>query len=358
MTMPTDERGAIVAPAQRDLGEFAASLEAWLRTKLSAERVRVTDPTYPRGSGQSHETILFIAEWADARGSHVDKLVARVKPTVFTVFQDDMFDEQYRLMRVLHETGRVRVAPTLWFEADPTILGAPFFVMEQIEGRVAVTYPPYMDSGWVAEATPAQRDVLWRNCITELASVQSVPVEAVPFLSTGATLSGFDQEWDRWTRFLDVIDRPARPAALHRRVWDELRRTWPAHRPEGIVWGDARIGNIMVDDQFEVVALMDWEQPSLGGAMHDLGWWLFNQRTKIDERDGRSLDGITSWADTVALWSERTGLPGDDIEWYEAFAAFKTACLATNMQDMRQPEAVGEVALTRHLRLARDLTGV
>lgn len=124
------------------------------------------------------------------------------------------------------------------------------------------------------------------------------------------------------------------------------------------MWGDARIGNIMVDDQFEVVALMDWEQPSLGGAMHDLGWWLFNQRTKIDERDGRSLDGITSWADTVALWSERTGLPGDDIEWYEAFAAFKTACLATNMQDMRQPEAVGEVALTRHLRLARDLTGV
>lgn len=359
MTMPTDEKGTIVAPAQRDLDDFAVRLGTWLGERLSASDVRVTDARYPRGAGQSHETILFDAHWTASDGLRTRSLVARIKPTSFTVFQDDMFDEQYQLMRVLHESGRVRVAEVLWFESDPGLFGAPFFVMQQVYGRVAVSHPPYMEVGWVAEATPAERARLWHNSVRELAAVQSVAPADVPFLAAPDGTTGFEQEWDRWARFLKLIDRPDRPTPVHRAAWEELRRTSPTNRPEGIVWGDARLGNIMVDDDFEVVALMDWEQPSLGGALHDLGWWLFNQRTKFDERDNRPFDGILPAEDTIALWREHTGISTADIEWYEAFAGFKTACLAVNMMDMRGiPAPGGDVAQIRQMRLTRELTGV
>ncbi|ALJ18821.1 phosphotransferase family protein [Microbacterium sp. No. 7] len=353
------ESEMIVAPAQRDLGELARQLTAWLQARLGVREVRVRDLSYPRGAGQSHETILFSAAWDDADGAHDRGLVVRIKPTAFTVFYDDLFEEQFRLMRVLHESGRVRVAPTLWLEDDPEILGAPFFVMERLSGRVAVSHPPYTDVGWVAEASPAERERLFRNSIRELAAISSIPLDSVGFLAGPGGVTGMEQEWDRWTRFLDRIDRHGRPAPVHRRVWERLRDTMPGNRPAGLVWGDARLGNVMVDDDFEVVALMDWEQPSLGGALHDLGWWLVNQRTKIFQRGGRPFEGMPDAETTAALWREHTGIPTDGLEWYEAFAGFKTACLAVNMIDLRAG-AVDErgVAQTDQLRVVRELTGV
>ena len=55
----------IVAPETRDLGDLARSLAKWMGGKMpGASDVRIDNLTYPRGAGQSHETILFDAHWA------------------------------------------------------------------------------------------------------------------------------------------------------------------------------------------------------------------------------------------------------------------------------------------------------
>src|SRR5262249_52556124 len=151
---------------------------------------------------------------------------------------------------------------------------APFFLMERAHGRVPVSIPPYAEQGWVAEATPAQRRIMWEDGVRHLASIQSVPLSAVQFLAgpEGAR-DGLAQEWGNYVRFVDWVsaDRPwpALKAGLER-----LKSLWPANQPQGLVWGDARLGNMMFGEDFRVVAIMDWEQPSLGGALQDLGWWL------------------------------------------------------------------------------------
>ena len=109
----------------------------------------------------------------------------------------------------------------------------------------------------------------------------------------------------------------------------------PANRPPGLVWGDARLGNMMVGESFEIVAVMDWEQPSLGGALHDLAWWLFHEGIKVKARGGLLLEGFGSRAETIALWEEVTGISTADLEWYEAFAAFKLLCLGVRMMELR-----------------------
>ncbi|HEY3694736.1 phosphotransferase family protein [Phenylobacterium sp.] len=325
--------GVIVAPAVRDLSVLASQVAEWLRERIpGAQDLRVVDLTYPRGAGQSHETILFDAVWNEAGQARRRGLVVRIKPTKHTVYQDDMFEAQYRLMQVLHADGRVRVAQPLWFEDDPALLGAPFFVMEKLIGRVAVSVPPYAEQGWVAEASPAERARLWENGVRQLGAVQSVPLSSVGFLARPeAGPDGFDQEWDRWTRYLAWISQQQSWPFLEA-VRDRLRERWPANRPSGLVWGDARIGNMLVDEDFRIIAVMDWEQPSLGGALHDLAWWLVLSDRMHSAAPGRPhLAGMGTREETIALWGEVTGVSTADIEWYEAFAAFKLVCLSVRM---------------------------
>jgi aminoglycoside phosphotransferase (APT) family kinase protein len=330
---------AIVAPNVRDLDELAATLVAWLGARLvDAQNLTVTNLSYPLGAGMSHETILFDAEWAEGGAPKSQGMVVRIKPTASQVYLDDMFDQQYRLIQLMHENGSVRVARPLWFEPDASILGAPFFVMEKVAGRVAVSYPPYSRSGWLVETAPADRRRLWESAVSQLAAIQTVPVTGAAFLSLPGGPVGFDQEVERWRRFMHWVDPKGERAMLHA-TFERMLVMGPANRPEGIVWGDSRIGNMMIGPDFQVAAVMDWEQPSLGGALHDLGWWLRCDYNQTIGQGITPLDGMGTREETIALWSDVSGKSAADIAWYEAFASFKMECLAVRMIALRDMPA-------------------
>ena len=326
---------AIVAPETRDLTELAAALGGWLGARLpGVSDVRVANLEYPLGAGMSHETILFDAAWRQDGSPHERGMVVRIKPRLKTVYQDDMFAQQYRLMRLMHESGAVRVAEPLWFEEDAKLLGAPFFVMAKVAGRVAVSYPPYSQSGWLFDATPAERRRTWEDAVRQLALIQRVDLANAEFLSVPGGPAGFDQETDRWRRYMHWVDPQGQHAMLHK-AFDRLLALKPGNRPEGIVWGDARLGNMMIAADHSVAAVMDWEQPSLGGALHDLAWWTYSDMVQTVARAIPRLEGMGTREETVALWCAVSGKSAMDLEWYEAFACFKMECLAIRMVAIR-----------------------
>lgn len=344
----------IVAPETRDLDQLAATLARWLEHRLPAARdLQLGNFSYPRGAGQSHETILFDARWTEHGEQHAQGCVVRIKPGHFTVFPDDLFAQQYRLMQLLHDGDYVRVARPLWYEEDPTLLGAPFFVMEKVTGRVPVSIPPYATEGWVAEATPAQRARMWEQGVRQLAAVQSVPLSRLDFLKGGdGELDGLAQEWDKYQRFVAWVEEDRPWPVLHDAL-ARLHACWPGHQPAGLVWGDARLGNIMFDDNFDVVAVMDWEQPSLGGALHDLAWWLVLSETMHGATADRPhLAGMGTRQETLALWHELTGIPTNEIEWYEQFTHLKMSCLGVRMAALRGAPPPDEAVLARRLGVA------
>ncbi len=343
----------IVAPNVRDLDELARDLGAWMNRRiLEAEALAITRLSYPRGAGQSHETILFDATWSETGVSQTQGFVVRIKPSSFTVFPDNLFDQQYQIMQALHKSGLVRVARTMWFEEDPAILGAPFFLMEQKSGRVPVSIPPYRDSGFVAEATPAQRRRLWDGAVRQLAAIQLVPVETVRFLEGSPNArDGLSQEWDKYCRFVDWLEETA-PQPVLRRALARLESLWPENQPAGMVWGDARIGNMMFDENFDVVAVMDWEQPSLGGALHDLAWFCTLADTMHGESAGKPrLEGLGTRAETIALWEEICGKSAADLEWYEEFTHLKMSCTAVRLGHLRGTVLMSDEAMAQRLQV-------
>ena len=332
----------IVAPNVRDLAALASTLAQWLAARMPEARdIRVDNLSYPLGAGMSHETILFDASWHEGAAARGQGMVVRIKPMRDTVYPDDLFVPQYRLIQLMHEQGQVRVAKPLRFEEDPAILGAPFFVMEKVAGRVAVSYPPYSREGWMVETSPADRRRIWEDAVRQLAAIQLVPVSAAPFLELPGGSDLFNQEVQRWWRFIDWVD-PKGERGLLRGTYERLLAAGPANRPEGIVWGDSRLGNMMIGADCKVAAVMDWEQPGLGGALHDLGWWLWSDRNQTVAKGIAPLGGMGSREETIALWSETCGKSAADIGWYEAFACLKMECLAIRMMAIRGMALRGE----------------
>lgn len=322
----------IVAPNTRDLSTLGEQVVPWLASRLpGATNLSVTGLDYPRGAGRSHETILFDAHWSEGGKERSEGYVIRIKPDANQVYPDDLFEEQYRVMCVLRELDIVPVAEMIGFEEDPSLVGAPFFVMKKLVGRVAVTFPPYRETGWVAEATPAQRRRFWEGGVRNLALIQKTPLDQVQFLAgpEGAR-DGLAQEWDKYDRFVEWISTEKRWPVLDK-ARDALRARWPKNQPEGLVWGDARIGNMMFDENFDVLAVMDWEQASLGGALHDLAWWLqMSSFAHEKTADKPHLEGMGTREETIALWQEITGISVDDLDWYLDFTQFKTGCLSVS----------------------------
>lgn len=345
----------IVAPHTRDLDELSRHLTGWMEARIpaAARGLRLDNFDYPRGAGQSHETILFDARWQEGDAERTQGCVVRIKPVDFTVYPDNLFTEQYRVMAALHENSSVRIAKPLWIEEDPSIIGASFFVMEKKSGRVPVSIPPYAKSGWLAEATPEQRRHLWDGAVRQLAAIQLVPLDSVRFLegSPGAR-EGLAQEWDKFVRFVDwVRDDPRAPILAQ--ALKRLEKEWPSNQPEGLVWGDSRIGNMMFDENFDVVAVMDWEQPSLGGALHDLAWFV----TLAETMHGRSsqmgayLEGMGTREETIALWQEVCGKSPAELEWYEEFTHLKMSCTGVRLDMLRGTEMLKPEYLKARLKV-------
>lgn len=344
----------IVAPNVRDLDDLSVKLIEWLSGRMNgATSISISGLAYPRGAGQSHETILFDVDWTAAGGGRQHQgMVLRIKPSDFTVYPDDLFIEQFRVMRVMHESGTVKAPKPLWLESNISWLGAPFFVMEKVIGRVPVSIPPYREAGWVAEAEPEQRRRMWENGVRQLAAIQSIPLDQVDFLAGPPhARDGLEQEFDKYRRVAAWVQMD-RPYPVLDRALARLEALWPDNRPTGIVWGDARIGNMMFDDDFAVAAVVDWEQPSLGGALNDLAWWIVNAETMHGANEQRShLSGMGTREETIELWARETGISAAEIEWYEDFTRLKMSCLGVRIAALRGAPPLDENALALRLKV-------
>ena len=118
----------------------------------------------PRGSGFSAETLLFDVTFDQGGRRRRQRLVLRKESPDPAVYPQQVpgldveIEIQYRTMAGLTNQSDVPLAPLLGYEPDPGVLGAPFFVMEFVDGQVPIENPLYTRTGFFVEATPAERE--------------------------------------------------------------------------------------------------------------------------------------------------------------------------------------------------------
>lgn len=324
----TSEESLVQQAAQRarsrSLAELAPALERWLAGRLAVARVSL-DLRHPVGAGTSSETILATATWVQGDREQRRRMVFRLQPDGFQLFREPGFKVQYDVMTVLRPEGSVRVPEPLYFEPDRSVVGLPFFVMELVDGRVPVGNPHFATTGFLYDASPAQRRTAWESAVRQLAAIARVSLHRPETLSALAGLRTPEQELAYWHESATWACEGAVPDWLAG-LGEWLGRQAP-REPAGLSWGDARIGNMAFGEDFRVAAVFDWEQASMSGVRQDLGWWLLFDRYQVDGLHHPTLDGFGTRSETIQLWQEVTGAAAGDVNWFETFAGYKLSII-------------------------------
>jgi aminoglycoside phosphotransferase (APT) family kinase protein len=328
--------------AVADPETYRESLDGWMKKqKPEVEGLRVHDVDMPRATGFSNETVFFSASWQEGGAAKTERFVARIEPEGSALFPKQTAEceisvqVQHRIMDAVRESGAVPMPGLLPFEADASVLGRPFFVMEFIPGVVPADVPRYSQAGFlVDEATEEERRRMVTSGVETMAALAGldwrklglswldIKGQGQPTLADQLELYRSDSEASLGDR-----DHPVLMKSL-----DWLERNAP-DAPAGISWGDSRLGNMIWQD-YRCASVCDWEAVALCPPEADIGWWVMFDRQSFDDLDAPRLPGFPTREEMVALWEAKTGrVVKDTIDYWEIFGTMRFCSIMVKLGD-------------------------
>lgn len=309
-----------MAVTTRAPGEVARLLQPWLDRRQPGARITAVE--VPK-LGASSETYLLDVE----TGGGARHWVLRVEASGNQIYQDPSVARQYRMMEELGRTGAVPVPALPALEEDAAVLGQPFFLMERVAGRGLGN--DYHVAGFLQDLPVADRRAAWTNAVKAMAELHAEPPERFGFLGWSGGGDAIGQELARWDAYRTWIGLGASAVIDKARGWLEAHR--PPPQAPALAWGDARIDNLIFAGT-EVVAVLDFETASLGGAESDLGWWIFFDRLMTEGAGLPWLDGLGRPDELIAVWERFAGRKAAGMDWHCLHAAWRFALIMGRAQ--------------------------
>jgi aminoglycoside phosphotransferase (APT) family kinase protein len=290
-----------------------AELEAYLDAQglgsgpLRASRI---------GDGASNLT--YLVERDDAR-----LVVRRPPPPPLPPSAHDMVREAN--IQICLGRGGVRVPRILAVCEDEAVIGAPFYVMEEVVGAVVTDrLPPALD-------TPDERRRLGLELVDGLVDLHAVDYTSCGLERLGKPTGYLERQLRRWSGLWEV--NATREIADCLQIGEQLKATMPESPPSTVVHGDYRLGNVMVglDAPARLVAILDWEMATIGDPLADVGYLVASWTEAGADAHPLLLapvtdrPGFVSRDELVARYAERSGRDVSRLRWYEAFALWKAS---------------------------------
>ncbi|HEV7771401.1 MAG TPA: phosphotransferase family protein [Solirubrobacterales bacterium] len=230
---------------------------------------------------------------------------------------------EYKVVSALGQTD-VPVAPVVGLCEDDEVNGAPFYVMEFVEGPIlrglaeAETFPDHAD-----------RQAIGERVVDTLVAIHAVDPDAAGLGDLGKKQDYVARQLHRWqgqwekskTRELAAID------AVHERLSARI----PAQGPATIVHGDYRLDNMILTAAGEVAAVVDWELCTLGDPLADVGllmvYWPDSGEDLALGQPANLAPGFPSSAELAARYAERSGRDLSQLDFYVALGYWKLAII-------------------------------
>jgi aminoglycoside phosphotransferase (APT) family kinase protein len=203
------------------------------------------------------------------------------------------------------------VPEVLWLSEDRAVLGAPFFIMERIEGETLARRLLRDDAYAEArKAMPAQlASILAR---IHRIDFRKHKLDFMPEPGDNAALTEVER-YQQTFRALALEPHPAFELAF-RYLLDRIPNT--PHMT--LVHGDYRIGNVIFGPD-GVRSILDWELAHLGDPMEDIGWicvraWRFGE-------DSKPMGGLCSREEFFHAYEKASGTAIDPqaVRFWEVF---------------------------------------
>lgn len=291
-----------------------SAVEAWLTANVPAYRGPGT--LHKFGFGQSNPTFRLRSSSGD--------YVLRRKPFGPLLPKAHAIEREFRVLHALRDSG-VPVPRVHGLCDDPALLGAAFYVMDFVEGRI------FYDQR-LPNLSASERAQIFDGMNTAVASLHAVDPDAVGLSNYGRHERFLERQVALWTQQYRASE------GEHCEAMERLIQWLPAHlppeQPARIFHGDLRLDNMIFHPtEPRVIALLDWELSTIGDPLADLAYHAMVWRVSADLFRGfgdldRPALGIPEESDYLRCYCERTGRSAlTDWDFYLAFSFFRIAAI-------------------------------
>jgi aminoglycoside phosphotransferase (APT) family kinase protein len=321
-------------------GICADAVTAWVTEHVAA----VTPPlTFARvGEGQSNLTYRV----RDAAGRIV---VLRRPPTGEILATAHDMRREHRVLTGLASADMPVPRPLALCE-DTSVTGAPFYVMEYVDGLV-------LSNVEAAESlAPEARARAGMSLIETLGRLQSTDLESTGLAELARPGGYAGRQLRRWRRQWEASR--TRELPLVERVADRLEASVPEEAEVTIVHGDYHLLNTIIGPDGEVRAVVDWELCTVGDPLADLGltmaYWNelgapAAEARRLFREPITQLEGFPDAGELAAGYESVSGRDLSTLPFWVSFAYWKIAVIAEgvyrrwldNSTSGTEPEHIG-----------------
>jgi aminoglycoside phosphotransferase (APT) family kinase protein len=314
---------------------LSVTAERWLEAEVEGYRGPGTLRKF--GFGQSNPTYLL-----QARSG---KYVLRRKPFGPLLPKAHAIEREYRVLHALRDSG-VPVPAVRAFCEDASLVGAPFYIMDFVAGRI------FYDQR-LPGVSAIERVAIFDGMNSAVAVLHGADPMVLGLEGFGHPERFVERQVATWTKQYRASEGE-RCESMERLI-EWLPAHLPPEQPARIFHGDLRLDNMIFHPtEPRVIALLDWELSTIGDPLADFAYHAMVWRIGADLFRGfvdldRPALGIPEEADYVRLYCERTGR--DAIPHWNFYLAFSLFRIAAILQGVWRRAQDGQASSTDALEV-------
>jgi aminoglycoside phosphotransferase (APT) family kinase protein len=302
-----------LAPIREDEKLDETRLEPYLREHLPETAGRMELLQFPGG----HSNLTYQVKFGST------EYVLRRPPLGPLPKNAHDMGREYRVLSKLYQGFPPAPRAYVYCE-DPSIIGAPFVIMERRHGIV-------IRNAWPEElpATKEYRRKISESLIDTQARLHLVEYEAIGLGEFGKPEGFVERQITGWAARWEKAKHKDVP--VMNELTAGLLANMPAPSKPAVIHNDYKFDNVMLggEGNEEVIGVFDWEMSTLGEPLVDLGitlgYWTMAAGGGATRMTYKPSDGFLTREEIIERYRTITGIDTGPIRFYECFALYKTA---------------------------------
>ena len=220
---------------------------------------------------------------------------------------------------------------------DPAVIGAPFYVMDMVDG-----WAPNLRDEKIHNQPPFDRMPYLYGIpfalVDGLIALANVDYRAIGLEGYGKPENFLERQVDRWAgqlaSYRERYGYAGRVLPGYAETEEWLRGSTLPQQVDGIIHGDVGTPNMMFrhGPPPRLAAMIDWELSTIGDPMIDLGWFTGSMRDEdnpgaVSETALNDPRLFPTRQELARYYCAGTGRDMRDFAWFSILAKFKSGCL-------------------------------